>query len=199
MKRILLSVIIFVLLLGLVGCGAKEEVSQSTETHEFLCAFAEPSRRLKSESGFWYYLKDDGRVARWTFMEDIQKNRVENNVVFEIKELETVGSEEEGGFIYLNYTLTNGMDYALSPAGNVEIAVLLEDGWYIMPNIPNVEFGEMLAGGETREYSLEVGTLDKTYLPDGHYRIQLKIDDLSYSYLEFDMENAAGEVRLTVG
>ncbi len=198
MKRILICTIILTLLLGLIGCSAKKDTSQDTKTHEFLCAFAEPSRRLQSESGFWYYLKDDGRVARWTFMEDIQKNRVETDVVFEIKELQTVGSEEEGGVIYLNYTLTNGMDYALSPAGKVEIAVLLKDGWYIMPNVPVADFGEMMAAGEVREDRLEIGTLDKSYLPDGHYRIQLKIDELSYAYLEFDMENAAGEMRMSV-
>lgn len=197
MKRILICTIILTLLLGLIGCSAKKDTSQDTETHEFLCAFAEPSRRLQSESGFWYYLKDDGRVARWTFMEDLHKNRVETNVVFELKALETVEKGEEG-IIYLNYTLTNGVDYALSPAGRVEIAVLLKDGWYIMPNVPVADFGEMMAAGEVREDRLEIGTLDKSYLPDGHYRIQLKIDELSYAYLEFDMENAAGEMRMSV-
>ena len=197
MKRILICTIILTLLLGLIGCSAKKDISQDTENHEFLCAFAEPSRRLQSESGFWYYLKEDGRVARWTFMEDLHKNRVETNVVFELKALETVEEGEEG-IIYLNYTLTNGMDYALSPAGKVEIAVLLKDGWYIMPNVPVADFGEMMAAGEVREDRLEIGTLDKSYLPDGHYRIQLKIDELSYAYLEFDMENAAGEMRMSV-
>lgn len=197
MKRILLYAVILAMLLGLSACANDTKDSQDTETHEFLCAFAEPSRRLQSESGFWYYLKDDGRVARWTFMEDIQKNRVESNVVFELKALETEG-EGDDGIIYLNYTLTNGMDYALSPAGKVEIAVLLKDGWYIMPNVPVADFGEMMAAGEVREDRLEIGTLDKSYLPDGHYRIQLKIDELSYAYLEFDMENAAGEMRMSV-
>jgi len=197
MKRTAL-ILVIVLLLGLAGCGAKEDVSQNTETHEFLCSFAEPSRRLKSESGFWYYLKDDGRVARWTFMEDIQENRVENNVVFELNDLSTAMGPGDSTLIYLNYTVTNGMDNTLSPFGDVEIAVLLNDGWYIMPNIPTSDFGQ-LKSGEQRECAIEVGTIQKSYLPDGHYRIQLKIDELSYAYLEFDMENTAGEMRMTSG
>lgn len=198
MKRILLYTVILAMLLGLSACANDTKDSQDTETHEFLCAFAEPSRRLQSESGFWYYLKDDGRVARWTFMEDIQKNRVESNVVFELKDLSTAAGPGDSTLIYLNYTIANGMDNTLKPFGDVEIAVLLKDGWYIMPNVPTVDFGEALKSGETRECSLEVGTLDKSYLPDGHYRIQLKIDELSYAYLEFDMENAAGEMRMSV-
>ncbi len=198
MKRILLCVTILALLLSLTACAPKAEDTPDSAAHEFLCSFAEPSRRLKSESGFWYYLKDDGRVARWTFMDDIQENRVEKSVTFEIKELETVGDDEEG-IIYLNYTLTNGMDNPLSPFGRVEIAVLLKDGWYIMPNIPVSDFGEKLNSGESRECSLEIGTMQKSYLPDGHYRIQLKIDELSYTYLEFDMENAAGEMHMIIG
>lgn len=191
MKRILIFISVLALLLGLSACAREEENAPDSAAHEFLCKIADPPRRLKSESGFWYYLRDDGRVARWTFMEDIQENRVENNVVFEIAGLENVGE-----LIFLHYTLTNGMDNLLNPAGDVEIAVLLKDGWYIMPNVPVVDFGEKLTSGESRECTLEIGTLDKTYLPDGHYRLQLKIDELSYSYFEFDMENEAGEVRL---
>lgn len=194
MKRIVTWIAFTALLLGLAACGPTVETSEDMEAHEFLCEFAEPSRRLKSESGFWYYLNDEGKIFRWAPMEDVAENWVEQDVVFELAAL-----ENEGDIIYLSYSLTNGMDNTLEPLGDVEIAVLLTDGWYIMPNVPGEDFGEKLKTGESREAVIEVGTLQKSYLPNGHYRIQLKIDELSYAYVEFDMENTAGEMRMTAG
>lgn len=195
MKRIIACIALAAVLLGLAACGPKPAASEDMATHEFLCRFAPPSQRLKSESGYWYYLADWGKVYRWTPMEDIAESWVDDDVCFELKALVNEYNEK----IYLQYTLTNGMESTLDPLGDVEIAVLLEDGWYIMPNVPYTTFGEKLPSGESRECVIELGTLDKSYLPDGHYRIQLKIDKMSYAYAEFDMENAAGEMRMSVG
>lgn len=193
MRKRMICFALAVMLLSLAACGPKPAESEDMATHEFLCKFAPPSQRLRSESGYWYYLADWGQVYRWTPMEEIPESRVDDDVSFELRSLVNEYDEK----IYLQYTLTNGMESTLDPFGDVEIAVLLEDGWYVMPNVPCRDFGEKLPAGESRECVIELGTLDKSYLPDGHYRIQLKIDKMNYAYAVFNMENAAGEMHLT--
>lgn len=192
MKKTIVCLILAAAFISLAACSPKPAASEDMATHEFLCKFAPPSQRLRSESGYWYYLADWGQVYRWTPMEDIAESWVDEDVSFKLESLVT-GDDAK---IYLQYTLTNGMESTLDPLGRVEIAVLLEDGWYVMPNVPYGAFGEKLPAGEGRECVIELGTLDKSHLPDGHYRIQLKIDKMSYAYAEFDMENAAGEMHL---
>ncbi len=195
MKRILIFISVLAIVC-LMGCSQQYKTARDMEAHEFLCQVADPPRRLKSESGLWYYLKDDGKVHRMMPMEDIQQNRVETDVTFELTDLEIV-EENDAGQVYLYYTLHNGMENPLAPFGKVEAAVLLKDGWYVMPNVPTEEFGEKLESGGSREGVLNIATISTTYLPDGCYRIQLKIDDLSYTYLEFNVENVAGGIHIT--
>ena len=196
MKRVLFCVVLFALLLGLVGCAHEAKTAADMEAEEFLRQVAKPARRLKSETGVWYYLRDDGKVQRLIPMEDIQQNRVEDDVVFELTKLETV-EENEVGQVYLHYTVHNGMENPLIPFGKVETAVLLKDGWYVMPHVPTEDFGDKLESGGSREGVLNIATIEETYLPDGRYRIQLKIDDLSYAYLEFKVENLNGAIHIT--
>lgn len=196
MKRVLCCIALFALLFALGGCAHQATTAGDMEADEFLRQVAKPGRRLKSETGLWYYLRDDGKVHRMIAMEDIQQNRVETNVTFELTALETV-EEGDVGQVYLSYTIRNGMDNALDPFGKVEVAVLLKDGWYVMPNVPTEDFGEKLESGGSREGVVNIATIENTYLPDGRYRIQLKIDDLSYAYLEFKVENISGGIHIT--
>ena len=196
MKRVLCCIALFALLFALVGCAHQATTAGDMEADEFLRQVAKPARRLKSETGLWYYLRDDGKVHRMIAMEDIQQNRVETNVTFELTALETV-EEGDVGQVYLSYTIRNDMDNALDPFGKVEVAVLLKDGWYVMPNVPTEDFGEKLESGGSREGVVNIATIENTYLPDGRYRIQLKIDDLNYAYLEFKVENIAGGIHIT--
>ncbi|MBR6522505.1 MAG: hypothetical protein IKT47_07540, partial [Oscillospiraceae bacterium] len=64
MKRVLFCVVLFALLLGLVGCAHEAKTAADMEAEEFLRQVAKPARRLKSETGVWYYLRDDGKVQR---------------------------------------------------------------------------------------------------------------------------------------
>lgn len=191
MKRILLCLFALSAMIGATACQVQLSDSENMNAYEFLCEFASPARRLKADSGQWYYLRDNGNAVIFEAMDDIQQNRVETSVSFQLQQLENAEDK-----IYLRYCLSNGMDNVLEPFGRVEIAALLKDGWYIMPNLAKGEENLVLESGESLESRICIGTLQKSGLPDGRYRLQLKIDDLSYAFVEFKIENTAGEINL---
>ena len=203
MKRVffLIAVTALVFLSG-SACESEPYTTGEMTAYGFLCAVVPPSKRFQSDDGsLWCGNTAYGEgliVTRVKAMKEIPEERLSNDVVYE---LGSVSSTERG--VSLAYSVYNGSDIDLRPRVDTRLAVRLKDGWYIVPHLDyeadTIYDLEYLRSGETMDCSLRLGGGEDSYLPDGHYRLQLRMGENDipvYAVLEFDLESSAGDIRV---
>lgn len=187
MKRILTALFATVLMLGITACGySGNKSTDEMWEFEFLCEIMDRGEcRHDRTMNHAYYYGEDGELILFDHMEDISE-KLSGSITLEVTGIDTVDGEN-----ILRYCVYNGTEELLhNPFEKTEIAVLLEDKWYIVPGIPNTREEESLYNdvepGQEESAWVGLGNDYTDILPNGNYRLQLELFG-EYAVAEFEI------------